>query len=165
MEQVHFAPEATVRDKVISALELHRRWLKELIPDCDVEHVGSTAVAGTLTKGDLDILVLVTMEAFPCAEARLAERLDRNAPSWRSDVFSSFKDDAADPPLGVQLAVRGRGSEHFIRFRDMLAAEPRVLAEYNSLKAQFEGGEMTAYRERKGEFIERVLATRQLDQS
>ncbi len=162
MEQVFFVPEAAVRAKVSSAFERHQRWLLELIPGSEIHHVGSTAVAGALTKGDLDILVLVPAEVFPRAEALLAERLDRNAPNWHSEVFSSFKDDTSDPPLGVQLAVRGSGSEHFLQFRDLLASEPGTLAEYNALKKQFEGGDMNAYRERKGGFVERLLAARGL---
>ncbi|MGE0482163.1 MAG: GrpB family protein [Phycisphaerae bacterium] len=134
--------------------------LSILLPHADIQHVGSTSVPGALTKGDLDIAVRVSAGRFERGEAVLARRFARNEGNERTTEFASFKDDDADPPLGVQLVVAGSEADTFVRFRDALRADAALVAEYNALKQSFEGRAMDAYRVAKWAFIDRVLALR-----
>jgi GrpB-like predicted nucleotidyltransferase (UPF0157 family) len=160
MSPVYFLCSEAVRERAEAAYERHRTALKPILPRAGIEHIGSTAVEGAITKGDLDILVRVSADDFPAAEHVLAARFARNEGSFRSDSFASFCDDAADPPLGIQLVVRGSELDDFSQFRDALRANPQLLADFNALKRECEGMDMDAYRERKAAFIEHTRARR-----
>ena len=75
-------------------------------------------------------------------------------------ALASFADpDAADPPVGIQLVVRGSEPDRFFGpFRDALIGSDALLAEYNALKLRLDGLEYERYTELKGQFIERVLS-------
>jgi GrpB-like predicted nucleotidyltransferase (UPF0157 family) len=161
MSPVYFLSSDSVRQRAEAAYERHRTALTSLLPQAEIEHIGSTAIPGAITKGDLDILVRVSANDFAAAEELLAKHFARNEGSFRSDSFASFCDDAANPPLGIQLVVRGSDLDDFTQFRDALRAEPHLLAEFNALKRECEGMEMDAYRERKAAFIERSRARRE----
>jgi GrpB-like predicted nucleotidyltransferase (UPF0157 family) len=135
-----------------------RAELERLLPSAELHHVGSTAVPGTLTKGDLDVVVRVSKGDFAAAEQALAERFERNTGSDRSDEFSAFMDAAADPELGIQLVAIGGVSDVFLAWRDLLLSDAAVRREYDELKSRFEGKSMEAYREAKANFIVGRLA-------
>jgi len=44
-----------------------------MIPTAEIEHVGSTAVQGSLTKGDVDVQVRVAAAEYPAAKDRLCQ--------------------------------------------------------------------------------------------
>lgn len=136
----------------------HDRLTTVLPQAASVAHVGATAVPGCDTKGDLDIAVRVAPEDFAAAETALAALLDRNTGSGRTESFAAFKDDAARPPLGVQLVALGSPLDVFVRFRDLLRADPGLVACYNALKREHDGAGMGAYRAAKSAFIETALA-------
>ena len=83
-EFVSFAPEREFRDDVAAAYEEVGGALRALLPRACLNHVGSTSVPGSLTKGDLDVCVLVSAAAFADADAALASRYARNEGSDRS---------------------------------------------------------------------------------
>ena len=157
MEQVVFIAEALIREQAAAAFEQHHARLLALLPQAEIQHIGSTALPGALTKGDLDIVVRVSQKEFDAAEATLAAYYERNIDSTRTAGFASFKDDSADPPLGIQLVVRGSDLDDFCTFRDFLAAHPAYLAEYNQLKQAAHGQPMDTYREQKSRFVEQIL--------
>lgn len=128
-----------------------------MLPWADVQHVGSTAVPGSLTKGDLDIQVRVPADRFAEAEACLAGRYDRNTGSLSNASFASFKNDDLPIPLGIQLSAIDGPQDIFVRWRDLMLADPTLVDAYNALKRRFHGGDMGAYRAAKTAFIESVL--------
>ena len=158
METVTFIPESAVRLQVAEAFALREAQLTHWLPFAEIEHIGSTAVPGALTKGDLDVLVRVENGEFRVAEEALAGLFVRNDGTPRTETFASFKDEAANPPLGIQLVVRGSEWDLFSRFRDALNRDSRLVAEYNQLKERFQNASMDEYRSGKEQFIERVLA-------
>ena len=158
METVTFIPESAVRLQVAEAFALREAQLTHWLPFAEIEHIGSTAVPGALTKGDLDVLVRVENGEFRVAEEALAGLFVRNDGTPRTETFASFKDEAAIPPLGIQLVVRGSEWDLFSRFRDALNRDSRLVAEYNELKERFQNASMDEYRSSKEQFIERVLA-------
>ena len=156
-EHVSFVPEAAIRDRVAGAFEYHRQRLSTLLPNAETHHIGSTAVPGSLTKGDLDIQVRVAIKQFALADGVLAEHYNRNVTSNHTRTFSSFKEDSADPPLGIQLTAVGGPEDYFCRLRDHLTAHPEANERYNALKRRFEGAMMDDYRAAKSTFMDALL--------
>jgi GrpB-like predicted nucleotidyltransferase (UPF0157 family) len=156
-ERVSFIYEATVREQVEAAFERHSLKLRQLLPGAEIHHIGSTAVAGSLTKGDLDIQLRVTAEEFGHVDEVLAQRYERNVGSAHSTTFSSFKDDGADPPLGIQVTIIGGPEDFFFKMRDYLKGNPEENERYNNLKKQFEGALMSEYRSAKAAFWDGLM--------
>lgn len=152
-EVVHFSSEPEVFAKADQLYREVAGQLSKLLPQAEVHHVGSTAIPGSLTKGDLDILVRVHRELFPDADAVLASQFARNTGSVRTEEFSAFQDSTTDPELGVQLVVIGSALDEFLAWRDRLEREPEIRRQYDELKRRFEGQSMDAYREAKSQFI------------
>lgn len=140
---------------------LYERVSQSLLPllpsDVDIRHIGSTAVSGCLTKGDLDIVIRVPGKAFQQADALLARHFARNLGSIRTANFSAFEDASTDPHLGIQLTIIGGPHDVFHLFVEALRSSPDLVSDYNSLKLQHEGSDMTVYRAAKDAFVERVL--------
>ena len=148
-----------VHDAAEAAVEAHRTAVLELVPGAEVEHVGATAVPGALTKGDVDVLVRVREPEFPAAVDALSRRYAiHQAHNWTPELASFTDPDATEPPVGIQLVVRGSEADRFFGpFRDALIGSDALLAEYNELKRQLDGLEYARYTELKGQFIECVL--------
>ncbi|MGJ7913738.1 GrpB family protein [Neobacillus sp. LXY-1] len=157
MEQVNFFENSLFYEKAEKAFALHKKLILERLPEADIQHVGSTAISNTLTKGDLDIQVRVTPEQFPMAVQTLSAIYDLNEGSVKTDSFRAFKDDSAVPPLGVQLTVIHSEFDFFWKFRDILLINDRFRKEYDDLKRYYEGKEMDEYREAKNEFFGKII--------
>lgn len=131
----------------------------ELIPGAEIEHVGATSVPGALTKGDVDLLVRVQQADLSGAIAALRNAYAVHQPENWTPRYASFTDPREqEPPVGVQVAVRGSAEDGlFGPFRDALIADPALLAEYNALKLRCDGQQYEEYTATKGAFVERVL--------
>lgn len=125
------------------------------LPSAEVRHVGSTAIPGSLTKGDLDVLVRVPPGDFEKADRLLAEMYSRNMGSVRTATFSAFMDESTSPELGVQLVVDGSEFDTFVQWVRRLNSDSALLAAYDELKARHDGKSMTEYRAAKSAFIAR----------
>jgi GrpB-like predicted nucleotidyltransferase (UPF0157 family) len=108
-----------------------------LPPTADVQHIGSTAVPGCLTKGDLDVVVRVPIDQFSDSDAVLASRFARNDGSIRSETFSAFENASSRPHLGIQLVAINGPFDFFHLFVEALQRSPRLVEEYNALKSQY----------------------------
>lgn len=148
-----------VRVVAEAAVEAHRTAVLKLVPGAEVEHVGATAVPGALTKGDVDVLVRVGEPEFPAAVEALSRHYAIHQPhNWTPELASLIDPYAAEPPVGIQLVVRGSQADRFFGpFRDALIGSEALLAEYNELKLQLDGLDYPRYTQLKGQFIERVL--------
>ncbi|MCB9669014.1 MAG: GrpB family protein [Alphaproteobacteria bacterium] len=131
--------------------------LAATVPDAEVFEVGSTAVAGVIGKGDLDVLVRVPEPGFPHLLARLDAVLPRNPAQYASPIYQGY---TVPSPLDVALQCTVTGGPHddFLPFLDALRADPALVDRYNALKRRFDGGSMDAYREAKRAFVEAVLS-------
>ncbi|MBC7545684.1 MAG: GrpB family protein [Candidatus Sericytochromatia bacterium] len=156
---MRFVEEHTVRSAVADAFADHAAALQALLPEADVQHVGSTAVPGSFTKGDLDIAVRVTAEGFATADRVLAEAFERNTGSDQSPTFASFLNDDLPIPLGIQLCVVGGPEDFFLQQRAFFRAHPEENENYNTLKLQNFGKTMTEYREAKQSYFEVLMAS------
>ena len=63
-ECVNFAPEQDFREAVALLFARVKAQLRTLLPAADIQHVGSTAIAGSLTKGDLDVHERVNSDTY-----------------------------------------------------------------------------------------------------
>jgi GrpB-like predicted nucleotidyltransferase (UPF0157 family) len=144
-----------------AALSPHRARIARLLPKAELVHVGSTAVPGALTKGDVDLMVRVPADALEPAVRALASAYSVHQPENWTPTYASFIDPkATDPPVGVQLVVAGSKDEAlFEPFVAALRGDPALLAEYNALKRRLDGSDYERYTREKGEFIERVMAS------
>jgi GrpB-like predicted nucleotidyltransferase (UPF0157 family) len=154
-ESIPLIREEEIRGRVAEVFARRRAELKGMLPGARIEHVGSTAVPGSLTKGDLDICVIVEGEEFERASRVLAERLEIHQPENWSPTLASFtapSEDGIDP--GVQLVSAGSPDEHlFVGWRDRLRADPELRARYDALKRRHQDGGMEAYRAAKEQLI------------
>jgi GrpB-like predicted nucleotidyltransferase (UPF0157 family) len=130
-----------------------RQRIARRIPHAEILHIGATAVRGLPTKGDLDIVVRVDAAEFERAERALSSLYVRNLGSDRNHFFAAFKDDAASPPLGVQLVVRGSEHDDFHSTRDLIATSPLLRRALALLKRRHRGRSMDRYRAAKAQFI------------
>lgn len=156
-ESVHFSNSHDVFQAADRLFLSVMRRICAALPNSEIHHIGSTAIPGSLTKGDLDVLVRVDQTSFQEADQVLAEMFGRNVGSDRTESFSSFADSSESPDLGVQLVVKDSEHDNFTRWADMLRKNNELRASYDELKAQFHGGDMSEYRTAKDEFISRNL--------
>jgi GrpB-like predicted nucleotidyltransferase (UPF0157 family) len=158
-EPVLFVPESAVRDRVSELFDAVHAYLSGLLPEADIQHVGSTAIPGSLTKGDLDIQVRVCSEAFDTARNVLTQHYKVNAGGFVADDAISFEDYGTEPPHGVHLTVVDGSCDIQWRFRDALIASSELAAAYDALKRSFDGESMADYRNAKDEFVLEVQAS------
>jgi len=135
--------------------------LSDLLPAAEVEHVGSTAVAGCIGKGDIDVLVRVHEPDFAAAVHALDSLLARSARNEASATYVEY--DWRDGPdsASVQLVVAGSSlDDRFHGLKAVLLEDPEAVERYNSLKLGCVGMPMDAYRERKRVLIDELLSSR-----
>ncbi len=160
-ETVTFLLETDVRDKISHLCNRVRRRLSGVLPDAELQHVGSTSIPGSVTKGDLDIQVRVVASDYEDSKEKLARLYNVNVGGFGSDDAISFEDYSTDPPHGVHLTVIDGSCDVQWRFRDTLRASAKLSRAFDELKRGFEGRSMEQYREAKEEFVLRVQASEQ----
>jgi GrpB-like predicted nucleotidyltransferase (UPF0157 family) len=159
MSTLHFLPSESFRSQVDAVVPQIRALVQEIVADADVQDMGSTAVPGALTKGDLDINVRVRRDdQFRQVVEFLRRRFTVQQPQNWTDGYASFADERSyELPVGIQVTVMGHADDKFLRQRDQLAASTELVESYNKLKMRFQGGDVDAYREAKWAFIETHL--------
>lgn len=157
MNKVYFKPSEEFLEKANQAFKEQKNRIHNLIPTADIEHIGSTAIPSSVTKGDLDINIRVVKEDFNKAVEILKQLYDINQPeNWNSD-FASFKDEKnLDIDFGVQLTVIGSNYDDFTKLRDLLIKNPKLVEEYNQMKQKYEGKSMDEYRKEKADFFQKL---------
>ena len=159
MEIVNFFDNKSLYEKAEETFFIHKALIEELLPEADVQHVGSTAIPNSITKGDLDIQVRVKAINFPNAVKELTKLYELNEGSVKTETFRAFKDDSTVPPVGVQLTVINSEFDFFWKFRDILKMNDNYRKEYDNLKRKYEGMGMEDYREAKNKFFKKVIAS------
>jgi GrpB-like predicted nucleotidyltransferase (UPF0157 family) len=156
-KSVDFAPEQSFRESIGPLFARVEAQLSALLPGSDIQHVGGTAIPGSLTKGDLDVQVRVTSDKYDAAKDVLSKLYRVNLGGFASEDAISFEDYSRQPSLGVHLTVIDGSADIQWRFRDLLVASDALREEYDQLKRRFDGGSMAKYRDAKAMFVERVL--------
>lgn len=157
--QLDFVTVESCREDISAAFEKHVSIIGVLVPGGSAIEMGSTSVAGALTKGDLDILVSIESQLFDAAVEALKTRYSVHQPENWHATYASFVDpNERAPEVGVQLAVAGSSVDKAMRrFPELLRRDPILRDRYNALKQAFEGGDPVEYATAKGAFIEDCL--------
>ena len=136
--------------------------IRQALPASRIEHIGSSSIAGAVSKGDLDIFVGVEAEQFHDAIAAIESLGFRiKTESFRNETLCPFASDAYRLPIGLQLVANRSEFECFLGFRDWMNADADLRFEYNRLKRQASDLNEAEYRRLKSDFIENVLNRRQ----
>ena len=132
--------------------------LRSALPNATVEHIGSSAVPGAISKGDLDVYVAVRSDEFLQAVETLRGLGFRDkTDTLRTEQLYPFTGDGFPIDVGIQLVERGSRFEFFRRFRDLLKSDSELLERYNQLKLDAASLDDDAYRALKSSFIEAIL--------
>ena len=157
MANVSFKPTADIIESANKLFEEQQNRIKKRLPYADVQHIGSTAIPNSVTKGDVDIVVRVSSEEFAEARGALMTLYKINQKGNWTDIFASFKDDKSfSADLGVQLVVENSKSDDFVKIRDAIRENPDMLKEYNEMKQRFENKDMEEYRKEKAKFFQKL---------
>ena len=124
-----------------------------------IEHIGSSAIPGALSKGDIDLCVLVPAAQFEQALTVLEglgyrQKID----TLRTDELCMLVSPREDIDLAVQLIVLGSVFEFFLVFRDALRGSPELVERYNRVKQDAAHLQENEYRAAKSRFIDEVLS-------
>jgi len=153
--------EEGIRERVGVVFDRRRAELRVLLPAARIEHIGSTAVPGSLTKGDLDICALVEAATFEPATRTLAAAYEIHQPDNWTTTFAGFIASPEDEiDTGIQLVVAGSADERsFIGWRDRLHADPALRARYDEIKRRHWDDGVDAYRAAKARMISEVMGS------
>ncbi len=138
--------------------ELLPRLEALLPPSAEIRHVGATAIPGALTKGDLDLQVRVSAEAFATAHAALRGTFAPSPGGFALPDGASFSEPRHEPPTGIHLTRLASDADLQWALTELLASEPALLARYNQLKLAFDGRPMASYRRAKDIFFAELRA-------
>lgn len=170
LEAADYQPELQRRFQRLQA------WLQACLPGgWSLSHVGSSAIPGAISKGDLDVCLLVPPDAHAAWVARLEAlgyvvkvdtlrtpelcMLEMHEPHGTHGTHEPYGKHGASEHA-VQLVAQGSVFEDFLRFRDRLSADPALVQAYNQVKRQAARLDEDGYRAAKSAFIESVLAQR-----
>ncbi|MFN7253053.1 MAG: GrpB family protein [Anaerobacillus sp.] len=158
-EIVTFSNEKLFRDKAKIVVCKHKEKINKVLPDAEVLHVGSTAVEGSLTKGDVDLQVRVSQSKFEHAKVILKELYKINEGSDQTSYFCAFEKHDEILPLGIQLTAISSELDHFWKLAKFFREYPEYLARYNQIKESNNGKYMDKYREEKSIFIGNIFSS------
>jgi len=142
------------------ATAIFEEWkvkIEAAIPSSKVEHVGSTAIYGALTKGDIDLYVEVP-EGSHAKAVSIIETMGfkvKRDTHRDSELCMLEHQDVED--LAVQVVVRGSRYRFFLHFRDALNNDEHLVKKYNALKESCVETTPEQYREKKSQFIRGIL--------
>jgi GrpB-like predicted nucleotidyltransferase (UPF0157 family) len=132
--------------------------LSPLLPGARFEHVGASSIPGAISKGDLDICIVVELSSHQ----RTVEALESmgyviKIDTLRTPELCMLLSPCQDLDVALQVVARGSQFEFFMRFREALRADASLVQRYNQLKRDFASMSPAKYRDEKAKFIESVL--------
>ena len=138
-----------------------REQIKDILPRARVEHVGSSAVPGCISKGDLDIFVGVDALEFQEVLKKLMKiGFTEKKDTLRTNSLCMMVTNQFDWDVAIQVVENGTDWENFIHFRDILIANNEINQKYNDLKNACVTNNAKEYRQKKSMFIYEVLGKR-----
>lgn len=161
MTEGPFFPEEEIREGVENAFQTHKSRILACRPTAQVEHVGATAVVGSLTKGDVDLAVRVSEGDFDAAVTALESIYAIDQPGNWTSTYASFRAEPGEnPPVGIQVSVKDSSDDFFVAVRDLLREDTALLNDYNKLKTEHMNTDDNQYLAAKARFMEHVLRER-----
>jgi len=131
-----------------------------LLPGARIEHVGASSIPGAVSKGDLDICVVVPAQQHAAAVSTLeAAGHVIKADTLRTPELCMLELPREDADVALQVIAQGSRFEFFMRFRDALRADPSLVEQYNQIKRDHAAMGAERYRDEKARFIAGVLGS------
>ncbi len=150
----HFRPSEDFTSLISPVFLEEKERIQSHFPDAIVELVGSSAIPGALTMGDLDVQVRVTQADFTQVTEGLKELYRAHRPELWTEQFALFRwKDHPKVPIGVVVTVIDSAYDDFSKVRDLFRAKPELLEQYNALKRSYEGKDVDEYRTAKKAFF------------
>ncbi|HEY1041104.1 MAG TPA: GrpB family protein [Candidatus Paceibacterota bacterium] len=157
-EIVHFLPSEEIFEKAVVIFEEQKAQLEKILPQVDIQHVGSRAVPGAIGKFDIDVQIRVTLDQFEDVIEILSKHFTPKHPNLWTETLAIFHNNGE---FLIDIVVTMIGSEKDICYygvRDVLIKNPELLTRYNSMKIGCEGKTYEEYRNVKQKFlIEEIL--------
>ena len=153
-----FKPE-DYQQKVTQVYTSLHDQLSGHFPKAKIEHIGSSAIQGALSKGDLDIYLEVEPDQF----LETLEGLQRDfgfsikRDTLRTDSLCMLIQVIDQIDVAIQLVKKGSEFNMFILFRDRMNADSKLVQQYNRLKLTYHDQPGDLYRQKKSSFISNVL--------
>ncbi len=134
------------------------RELRLVLPEARIEHMGSSSIPGSISKGDLDVFVGVDQVNFNDALEEI-KRIGfvEKIGTFRSNELCMLVTTKYDYDVAVQLVSNGSEFENFLRFRNILRSSTDLVKKYNAVKLLAENLDENEYRKNKSDFIVHVL--------
>ena len=128
------------------------------LPNARIEHIGSSAVEGSISKGDLDVFVGVDQIHFEKTLTIIKNMgfIEKEG-TFRSDELCMLTTDKFNYDVAIQLVANGSEFEDFLVFRNKLRTDKNLVQEYNKTKLLAQSLSDNEYREKKNQFITTVL--------
>jgi GrpB-like predicted nucleotidyltransferase (UPF0157 family) len=140
------------------AFALIREAVLRVLPFARVEHVGSSSIPGAISKGDIDVCVIVDADRHEETTLALEQMGYTVKPdTLRTPELCMLQSPSIDVDLALQVIAKGSKFEFFIRFRDALRNDPLLVQKYNEVKLLHSTLDVVQYRAAKVKFIEAVL--------
>ena len=137
--------------------QLRTKLVTEL-PFAQIEHVGSSAIKGALSKGDLDIFVGVPQSEFSGSLDKLKSMgFSIKEDTLQTAALCMLVSSTYDFDVAIQLVELGSEFESFLEFRDQLNSNPELVTQYNRLKEESSSLTPEQYRVKKSAFIKMIL--------
>lgn len=153
-----FNPEE-YQSKASHIFALLKEKIAEVLPTARVEHIGSSAIEGVISKGDLDIFGGVTNAEFDHACEILASLgFMVKSDTLRTAALCMMECFDYEIDVGIQIVDMTLDQANFIGFRDALRSNPELVLRYNQLKRNSVGLAESDYRTRKSKFITSVIS-------
>jgi GrpB-like predicted nucleotidyltransferase (UPF0157 family) len=143
-----------VAEEAAQVFRHHRDRIRASLPDAEIRHTGGTSVRGLLTSGDVDLQIRVDTASFARARdvlSKLYEPFHHDA--WHSEGAFYF---APESEPAVEVALTVIGSLDDLHHGDawlQIAADPKLIEQYNLMKRAFEGGSVAEYNAAKRAFF------------
>jgi len=141
-----------------------KKKVHSFLPLARVEHIGSSAIEGMVSKGDLDIFLGVDKEAHTSTlEIIKSFGFEIKQGTLRTDELCMLISASYPIEVAIQVVANGSVFENFLIFRDLLQSDVVLKNEYNQLKESSAGLTEDDYRLKKSAFIENILKVRSVN--
>jgi GrpB-like predicted nucleotidyltransferase (UPF0157 family) len=132
--------------------------LRQLLPDCQAEHIGATSMPDGVTKGDVDLSVRVSADLFDETVELLRGRFDIAQPDYWTATYASFSDTSRALPVGLQVSVIGSCDDFLVALRDLMRADSELRHAYDQVKRDAAPLGPDGYWRAKNDFLEPIVA-------
>ncbi len=123
-----------------------------------LEHIGASSIAGSVSKGDLDIFLGIDKSMFDITIGDLKNAgFVEKVGTLRTDDLCMMITEKYNYDVAIQVVVNGSEFEDFIKFRDFMISRPDLVEELNKLKRESQGLIPSDYRKKKSNWVESVI--------